>query len=90
MSCRLVRELRDDGATVLLVTHYADEAERLCDRVALIKAGRLFACGRPADLVTAAERPGGRDRQWTRLTLDDAIVALTTDERGERPLEEAS
>ena len=90
-SWRLVRELRDDGATVLLVTHYADEAERLCDRVALIKAGRLFACGRPADLVTAAERAqDGRDSHWTRLTLDDAIVALTTDERAERPLEEAS
>src|SRR6201996_7767857 len=51
-SWRLVRELRDDGATVLLVTHYADEAERLCDRVALIKAGRLFARRPPAHLIT--------------------------------------
>ena len=51
-SWRLVAELRDNGVTVLLVTHYADEAERLCDRVALIQAGRLAACGRPAGLIS--------------------------------------
>ncbi len=51
-SWRLVTELRDDGVTVLLVTHYADEAERLCDRVALIQAGRLTACGRPQELIS--------------------------------------
>ncbi|MGH3261794.1 MAG: ABC transporter ATP-binding protein, partial [Trebonia sp.] len=50
-SWRLVKELRDDGVTVLLVTHYADEAERLCDRVALIEAGRVVACGRPDELI---------------------------------------
>ena len=73
-SWRLVRELRDDGVTVLLVTHYADEAERLCDRVALIQAGRLTACGRPQELIA---RSGVRGNC---ATLDDAIVALTTGE----------
>jgi ABC-2 type transport system ATP-binding protein len=76
MSWRLVEELRADGVTVLLVTHYADEAERLCDRVALIQAGRVAACGRPQALVAAAERRP-RDSHRTRATLDDAIVALT-------------
>jgi ABC-2 type transport system ATP-binding protein len=76
-SWRLVRELRDDGVTVLLVTHYADEAERLCDRVALIQAGRLTACGRPAELVS---RASGNSGNGNRATLDDAIVALTTGE----------
>jgi ABC-2 type transport system ATP-binding protein len=71
-SWRLVEELRDAGVTVLLVTHYADEAERLCDRVALIQAGRLAACGRPADLIRAS--------RTSQATLDDAIVALTTGE----------
>jgi ABC-2 type transport system ATP-binding protein len=71
-SWRLVEDLRDDGATVLLVTHYADEAERLCDRVALIRAGRLAACGRPEELIRAS--------RTSRATLDDAIVALTTGE----------
>jgi ABC-2 type transport system ATP-binding protein len=68
-SWRLVEELRADGVTVLLVTHYADEAERLCDRVALIQAGRVAACGSPAELI-----------QVSHATLDDAIVALTTGE----------
>lgn len=77
-SWRLVTELRDEGVTVLLVTHYADEAERLCDRVALIQAGRLTACGRPAELISRASGNGGY-----RLTLDDAIVALTTASTGE-------
>jgi ABC-2 type transport system ATP-binding protein len=71
-SWRLVRELRDDGVTVVLVTHYADEAERLCDRVALIQDGRLTACGAPAELIS---RTGA-----SHATLDDAIVALTTGE----------
>ena len=78
-SWRLVSDLRADGVTVLLVTHYADEAERLCDRVALIQAGRVAACGPPAELIAAAElTPAARDSRWTRATLDDAIVALTT------------
>jgi ABC-2 type transport system ATP-binding protein len=75
-SWRLVEELRDDGVTVLLVTHYADEAERLCDRVALIQAGRLAACGRPDELISASSA-GSTSRH---ATLDDAIVALTTGE----------
>jgi ABC-2 type transport system ATP-binding protein len=69
-SWSLVRELRDDGVTVLLVTHYADEAERLCDRVAFIRAGRVAAIGSPKDLIEAA---GSQN-------LDDAIVALTSRE----------
>jgi ABC-2 type transport system ATP-binding protein len=71
-SWKLVEELRADGVTVLLVTHYADEAERLCDRVALIQAGRVAACGRPAELIEASHT--------SHATLDDAIVALTTGE----------
>jgi ABC-2 type transport system ATP-binding protein len=72
-SWRLVEDLRDDGITVLLVTHYADEAERLCDRVALLADGRVAACGRPQELIDAA-RTSGDPRGFN---LDDAIVALT-------------
>jgi ABC-2 type transport system ATP-binding protein len=79
-SWRLVRELQGDGVTVLLVTHYADEAERLCDRVALIQAGRLAACGRPAELISQVSTPNGNGDG--RATLDDAIVALTTGSTG--------
>jgi lipooligosaccharide transport system ATP-binding protein len=46
-----VRALRAAGTTVLVTTHYMDEAERLCDRVAVMAGGRLRAEGAPAELV---------------------------------------
>ena len=46
-----VGNLRDEGATVLLVTHEMDEAEALCDRVVIMRAGRVLDEGAPADLV---------------------------------------
>ncbi len=48
-----VRDLRAAGTTVLLTTHYMDEAQRLCDRVAIVASGRVIASGAPAALVTA-------------------------------------
>jgi ABC-2 type transport system ATP-binding protein len=51
---RLIERARDGGATVVLVTHDMDEAERLCDRVAVLNDGRLVTCGRPVELVTAS------------------------------------
>jgi ABC-2 type transport system ATP-binding protein len=50
---KLIMRARDQGVTVVLVTHDLEEAERLCDRVAVIDGGRLVACGRPVELVTA-------------------------------------
>jgi ABC-2 type transport system ATP-binding protein len=52
---QLIESARDRGTTVVLVTHDMDEAERLCDRVAVIHQGRLLACGRTADLVASVE-----------------------------------
>jgi ABC-2 type transport system ATP-binding protein len=49
-----IRSLRDLGKTVLLTTHYLDEAQELADRVAIIKAGRILAIGRPAELGVGA------------------------------------
>ena len=46
-----VRELRKGGTTVLLTTHYMDEAERLCDRLAILAEGRLVAEGSPVELI---------------------------------------
>lgn len=52
----VIRVLRDDGRTVLLTTHYIEEADRLCDRVAILASGRLRALGSPAELRAEASR----------------------------------
>ena len=49
----LILTLRDEGATVLMSTHYIEEAERLADRVAIMAAGRVVAEGSPAELILA-------------------------------------
>lgn len=51
---RLVERIRDQGATVVLVTHFMDEAARLCDRVGVLQGGGLIACGSPKELIAAA------------------------------------
>ncbi len=52
----IIREFQRGGGTVLLTTHYMDEAERLCDRLAVVDHGQIIAEGSPADLI---ERLGG-------------------------------
>jgi len=49
----LLQELRDDGVTIVLTTHYMDEAERLADHIHVIDRGRLIASGSPFDLTRA-------------------------------------
>jgi len=49
----LVAAIRDAGTTVVLVTHFMDEAERLCDRLAIIDEGRIVARGAPAELISS-------------------------------------
>ncbi len=52
--CDVLATLRDEsGVTILLTTHYLDEAERLTDRIAIVDAGRIVATGTPADLLAA-------------------------------------
>jgi lipooligosaccharide transport system ATP-binding protein len=52
-----IRELRAAGTTVLITTHYMDEAQRLCDRVAIVSAGKVIAAGAPAELITTRLAP---------------------------------
>lgn len=49
----LIERIRDSGTTVILVTHFMDEAERLCDRLAVIQRGHVVASGSPGQLVSA-------------------------------------
>ena len=53
----LIESFKADGRTILLTTHYMDEAERLCDRVAIVDHGRIIALGTPRELIAGA--PGG-------------------------------
>ncbi len=52
-----VRELRAAGTTVLITTHYMDEAQRLCDQVAIVSAGKVIAAGAPAELIRTRVAP---------------------------------
>ena len=65
-----VRALRDLGVTVLLTTHYLDEAQALCDRVAIMRDGAILADGPPADLVRGDYR--------IACTLGGERVEITT------------
>jgi ABC-2 type transport system ATP-binding protein len=58
----LIREIRDQGCAVVLVTHYMDEAEHLCDRLAVIDRGRVVATGAPGELLA-------RSRAETRVSF---------------------
>jgi ABC-2 type transport system ATP-binding protein len=51
-----IGDVRDRGTTVVLVTHFMDEAEALCDRVAVMRAGRIVDAGTPADLIARHAR----------------------------------
>jgi ABC-2 type transport system ATP-binding protein len=73
----LIRQVRDRGVTVVLVTHFMDEAERLCDRIAVIHAGRVAALDTPAGLIAGAAVPGVE-----RPTLEDAVLSLTNSPSG--------
>ena len=47
----IIRHFKQDGGTILLTTHYMDEAERLCDRVAIVDYGKVIALGSPAEMI---------------------------------------
>lgn len=51
---QLIEDVRDSGVTVLLVTHFMEEAQRLCDRIAVIDQGRIAALDSPAGLISRA------------------------------------
>jgi ABC-2 type transport system ATP-binding protein len=70
----LIEQIRGRGVTVVLVTHFMEEAERLCDRVAVVDAGRIVAIDSPAGLVTRAA-PEQRIQFRPSAPLDDQLLA---------------
>ena len=75
----LVRELRDSGATVVLTTHAMDEAEQLCNRLAIIDHGRMVGYGTPAELTTGAATDETRFSAPPNLDRTGIAVALGLD-----------
>jgi ABC-2 type transport system ATP-binding protein len=67
----LIEQIRDAGTTVVLVTHFMDEAERLCDRLAVVDRGAIVASGTPAELVAASV-----DTVHVRVSVGDADPAF--------------
>jgi ABC-2 type transport system ATP-binding protein len=70
----LIEQIRDRGVTVVLVTHFMEEAERLADRVAVIDAGRLVAIDSPAGLVATLDAEQ-RIRFRPTTPLDQSLLA---------------
>ena len=74
----LVKNIRERGTTVIITTHYMDEAEYLCDRVAIIDAGEIVALETPDKLIdnlveTGFERP----KEVKKANLEDVFINLT-------------
>ncbi|MEV5751159.1 ABC transporter ATP-binding protein [Actinoallomurus sp. NPDC052308] len=70
---QLIEDVRDRGVTIVLVTHFMEEAERLCDRLAVIDGGRVIAVDTPAGLV-ARVAPEQRVRFRPSAPLDDRLL----------------
>jgi ABC-2 type transport system ATP-binding protein len=74
----LVKNIRERGTTVIITTHYMDEAEYLCDRVAIIDSGKIIALDTPDQLIdnlvaTGFERP----KEVKKANLEDVFINLT-------------
>ncbi|WP_203930061.1 ABC transporter ATP-binding protein [Virgisporangium ochraceum] len=65
----LLRQINDAGRTVVLTTHYMDEAEALCDRVAIMDRGKVLQLGPPATLVRGLQAP-------TRISVESGVLPV--------------
>lgn len=80
----LIRDIRTKGTTVIITTHYMDEAEQLCDRIAIMDEGKIIALASPDKLIddlvaTGFERP----KQVKSANLEDVFIHLTGKEMRE-------
>jgi ABC-2 type transport system ATP-binding protein len=74
----LIKSIRAKGTTVIITTHYMDEAEVLCDRIAIIDSGKIIALATPDKLIddlvaTGFERP----KEVKKANLEDVFIHLT-------------
>lgn len=74
----LVKNIRKQGTTVIITTHYMDEAEYLCDRVAIIESGKIVALASPDKLIDDLVASGfERPKQVKKANLEDVFIHLT-------------
>lgn len=74
----LIRQIRDKGTTVIITTHYMDEAEMLCDRVAIMDSGKIIAIDTPDKLVDALVAGGfEKPKEVKQANLEDVFLHLT-------------
>ncbi|MEO8086854.1 MAG: ABC transporter ATP-binding protein [Bacteroidota bacterium] len=77
----LIRKIRQQGTTVVITTHYMDEAENLCDRVAIIEKGKIIALDTPDMLIDALVAKGfERKKRVKDANLEDVFLSLTGQE----------
>lgn len=74
----LIKEVRDKGVTVIMTTHYMDEAELLCDRVAVMDDGKIIALDTPKSLIKGLLKKGfTKKQQVEQANLEDVFIDLT-------------
>ena len=74
----LTQEIRDKGVTVVMTTHYMDEAEILCDRVAIMDNGKIIAIDTPKNLIKQLLKRGfKKDQHVEQADLEDVFIDLT-------------
>lgn len=74
----LIREVRDKGVTVIMTTHYMEEAQLLCDRVAIMDNGKIIALDTPKNLIKALLKKGFKKAQHVeQADLEDVFIDLT-------------
>jgi len=74
----LIRKIRDNGTTIVITTHYMDEAEQLCDRVAVMEAGKIIALDAPDALIDQLVATGfERKKEVKKANLEDVFIHLT-------------
>lgn len=74
----LIKDVRDRGVTVIMTTHYLDEAELLCDRVAIMDRGKIIALDTPQNLIKQLLKRGfSKTQEVQQANLDDVFIDLT-------------
>lgn len=74
----LIRQIRDKGTTVIITTHYMDEAEILCDRVAIVDKGNIIALNSPDKLIDELVDSGfEKPKEVKKANLEDVFIQLT-------------